>query len=121
MNLDNKLYCLQRLESFPGQRISATVRAPASSVWFSGHFPQDPVLPGIAQLFIVLQVIEKATKRALVLQKVHRTKYRRIIRPEEEIEISVQPADNAAGQWRFELTVEKQLACRGRLQAQFVE
>ncbi|MBS0013459.1 MAG: hypothetical protein KFF46_05760, partial [Desulfobacterales bacterium] len=105
----------------PEHRISATVRVPETSVWFSGHFPEDPVLPGIAQLFIVLQVIEKATKLSLVLQKVHRTKYRRVIRPEEEIEISVLPADNAEGQWRFELIVEKELACRGRLQAQFVE
>ena len=118
MARDDKWYCLEALESTEENWISAKLRVPETSLWFSGHFPGNPVLPGIAQLFLVLDVIEKATGKPLVLQKLHRTKYRRIIRPAEVIDLYAGPVDPDETVWRFELAVNDQTACRGRLQAE---
>ncbi len=49
MTHDSKWYCLEKLETSPQNRIRAKVRVPADSAWFSGHFPGNPVLPGIAR------------------------------------------------------------------------
>ena len=48
---------------------------------FTGHFPNHPVLPGVAMLQIVKELLEKHLKKPLFLKKVNRIKYLNIVNP----------------------------------------
>lgn len=117
---ESRWHFLETVEIMAEGCITARVSVPGNSLWFSGHFPGSPVLPGIAQISIVLDVIEKAAGHGVVLKKLYRTKYRRIIMPEESVDVYVLPVGPDADQWRFELIVDKQTACRGRLRARAI-
>jgi 3-hydroxymyristoyl/3-hydroxydecanoyl-(acyl carrier protein) dehydratase len=112
-----KWHRIDAIRKMAGGEIAAKVTVPADSPWFSGHFPGNPVLPGIAQIDIVFDIINTASGKGHVLKKVYRTKYRRVIGPDEQIDVVVFPSDPAGDNWRFEINAGSQTACRGRLQA----
>lgn len=60
----------------------------AQSPWFSGHFPDNPILPGIAQLKMVADIIAASRKDDdLHMSGLSRIKFRKIVRPGELLEI----------------------------------
>ena len=46
--------------SCTADRITASACVPADSVWYAGHFPGNPILPGIAILALVEEAIIEA-------------------------------------------------------------
>lgn len=56
---------------------------------FDGHFPGQPVLPAIIQLAAVRYIAECSLGQPLVPTNYERTKFRGIIQPDEEIEITL--------------------------------
>ena len=99
------------------ETVSATIVVPPESPWFSGHFPGDPVLPAIAQLAIVLDVAGDAAGLELIPKTVKRTKYRRVIRPGEIIDILLSRTGKNPVTYAFELSVDGEPACKGQLTA----
>ena len=89
------------------------VAFPAQSTWFQGHFPGDPVLPGIAQLHLVEETIRAVLGQEIRLVGLKRVRFKRIIRPEETIAISADPVEDKPGLYRFQLTVDGENACNG--------
>jgi 3-hydroxyacyl-[acyl-carrier-protein] dehydratase len=89
------------------------VSIPAESPWFQGHFPGDPLLPGIAQLHLVMEAIRATLDEAVCLTGLKRVRFKRIIRPEETIDIAVDPVQDKPGMYRFQLTIEGENACSG--------
>ena len=85
-------------------KISAEISAEVSSPWFSGHFPGDPVLPAIAQLSIVFDLIKedisKNGRNAKVIG-IKRARFKKIIRPGDIMEIQVLPVSDTS--YRFEI------------------
>ncbi len=119
--MQNNWYILENLEANPEGSIGAQVVVPPDSPWFSGHFPGNPVLPAVAQLAIVQDVIQKATGPDRIFKAVNRIKYRRIIRPDELINISVTPIDSGKGNYSFNITVNEEIACKGRVRTDLAE
>lgn len=118
-------YFLEKLETPEARGISARVVVPSDSPWFAGHFPGNPVLPAVAQLAIVfdvieLDVIERGSGRKLVPETIQRAKYRRVIRPDETIHVTVSPLDDPPGsramRYGFQMRVEDETACKGTMQ-----
>ena len=72
--------------SAPERSISGEIRAQvhvrADSRWFSGHFPNFPVLPAIAQVNMVVAMVTKATGTSLYLKKASRIKFKRLVAPD---------------------------------------
>ncbi len=66
--------------------ISAETSIEENSYWFSGHFPGDPILPGIAQILLVNDMI-KSVNDTLSLASVKRVKFRRLVRPNEKLRV----------------------------------
>lgn len=71
--------------------MQTSVTVDADSQWFSGHFPDDPILPGIAQLELIVKLISEATGTPLKLTGMSRVKFRKIVRPGDLLDIQVAP------------------------------
>jgi len=93
--------------------VARQVAVPADALWFQGHFPGDPMLPGIAQLHLVLEAIQAHLGGGVRLTGLKRVRFKRIIRPGEAIAITAEPVPDKAGLFRFGLTVEGENACSG--------
>ena len=56
---------------------------------FQGHFPDQPILPGIIQMAAVRSLAVKALNRQLVPTTTGRIKFRGFIQPKEQMSITV--------------------------------
>lgn len=83
------------------------------SPWFSGHFPDNPILPGIAQLSIVFDAVQNATKNELKIFEFKRVKFKKLIRPGDSLEIKAIQDKRNASTYSFMISVEGEVACNG--------
>lgn len=101
----------------------AQLLVPVGDPIFAGHFPGRPLLPGIAHLALLCQVLEELAARGILggeapgntpIVEVRRFRLRREIVPGDRIELRVQGCDEAgaeSGTCRFEL---RRLAAPGQ-------
>ena len=68
---------------------SVTILINPEHIVFKGHFPEQPVVPGVVQLQIVKELMEKHLDKKLMLNKVTQVKYLVPVIPDEEVEIIV--------------------------------
>jgi predicted hotdog family 3-hydroxylacyl-ACP dehydratase len=109
---------LPATQPLPGRAalsVVAELLVPARSPIFAGHFPGRPLLPGIAHLALLCQVLEELAARGLLggdapgntaIAEVRRFRLRREIVPGDRIELRVEGWDEArteAGSFRFDL------------------
>ena len=90
----------------------ASVVTDGDSPWFSGHFPDNPILPGIAQLKMVADLISKSGGGNLHMTGVSRIKFRKIVKPLELLDIQVTPGSKK-NQYIFKITSGDQDVCSG--------
>jgi len=64
------------------EKISASVSIHAQHKIFEGHFPSQPVLPGVCQIQLVKELLEKATEQKLFLREAAQCKFLQIVNPE---------------------------------------
>ena len=95
--------------------ITAEVEIGSDSPWFSGHFPGEPILPGIAQLAIIFEAIERSADKQLAVTGISRVKFRQIIRPHDHLSLIVSAVKNDLGSSAFRLMAGDELACRGTM------
>ncbi|MGE9311155.1 3-hydroxyacyl-ACP dehydratase [Niabella sp. CJ426] len=74
---------LYTLDSFndDAQKAVASVTLNAHHKIFEGHFPGQPVLPGVCQLQMVKELLERATKQKLFLAEAANCKFLQMIDP----------------------------------------
>lgn len=73
-------------ESEPGV-FAAGFRFPPDFPGFSGHFPDNPVLPGIVQIMAAAHVAGRGAP--LALRAVRRCKFLRPVRPDQSLAVTV--------------------------------
>lgn len=95
------------------KEICTEISVAPDSPWFSGHFPGDPILPGIAQLGMVFDAIRNTVDRELVITGVRRVRFRQIIRPDDHMEISISPDKTKQNDYIFRINVNTETACSG--------
>ena len=94
--------------------IAARVTTDGQSPWFSGHFPDNPILPGIAQLKMVADIIAASREDDAHMTGLSRIKFRKIVRPGELLDIhaTVSLSEN---QYAFRITSSTEEVCSGMM------
>lgn len=80
--LNNNLYTIDTFENVDG-KIEAALAIEASHKIFEGHFPGQPVLPGVCMLQIFKELLEKATGQELFLYQTDASKFLSMIDPHQ--------------------------------------
>jgi 3-hydroxyacyl-[acyl-carrier-protein] dehydratase len=83
---------------FHEQELNATIMLNKDHEIFTGHFPGNPVMPGVCMLQIIKELTERAVSKNLFLSVSSNIKFMAIINPEKNpklvLHISVQQGDN---------------------------
>lgn len=77
---------------------STTIQLNPRHIVYAGHFPGHPVTPGVIQLQIVHELLEKHVGRNLQLITVLRCKFLKILNPDETPRIVVSVECNRRGE-----------------------
>ena len=80
---------------------SVTYRVPADHPAFEGHFPGNPILPGIVQLRLFLLSANRLTGKEWKLKEVQRAKFLRPVLPGQTVTVKM----NAKAWDQFEFTL----------------
>ena len=81
---------------------------PAHEV-YKGHFPQQAVVPGVIQLQIIKELLEKGLSANLMIKEVIVAKYLNMIAPEENpvLDINIEYRLNETGDYLINATISK--------------
>lgn len=100
-------------------RTAAVVRFPGDSDWFSGHFPGNPIVPGVALIALATEAVierERDEGRSVAITGIRRVRFRLPVRPEDEVTLEVnRMPDRQAPAYSFTLCVAGEAACSGLL------
>ncbi|NNK85780.1 MAG: hypothetical protein HKO91_09535 [Desulfobacterales bacterium] len=108
-------YSLTNIKRTSSNEIFADAIAYENSPWFSGHFPGEPILPGVAQLGMVFNVIKRVCGKNWKISGVKRVKFKRIIKPGDKIKIITNKKDDENSLHTFQVMVDSHIACSGIL------
>jgi 3-hydroxyacyl-[acyl-carrier-protein] dehydratase len=106
-------YVLRDLKQSDSKELCADIEVPPDSLWFSGHFPGEPVLPGIAQLGMVLDAINQSSNQNMRISSVSRVRFKQIIRPNDQLKIIAAPQKDHAESYVFRIMARGELVCSG--------
>lgn len=69
--------------------------------WFRGHFPQQPVLPGIVQLHWAVMIVQACFDFSAPPVEIKRLKFKKVVTPPQVLELSISPRGNNEAQFAF--------------------
>lgn len=107
----NFTYEIMDLQSHDGT-ITACVLVDSESAWFDGHFPDDPILPGVAQLSIVVELLKRLLGRPVYANRLSRVRFKQIIRPGDRLDVRLSQNKDPCS-YTFVLSVDSEVACNG--------
>lgn len=90
--MEDKWLTLSSVKAKEPNQLEAEVFVPVDSLWFSGHFPGEPILPGMALISVVWQVIRRAGEEkgeAIELSRLKRVRFSQPVRPGEQISVQI--------------------------------
>jgi len=88
------------------------VRVPVNSPWFDGHFPDAPVLPGVAQLGMVHDLLCRMMDQPLPVTQVSRVRFKQMIHPGQDLILTVKTGDKNSSH-SFRISGDEGLICSG--------
>jgi 3-hydroxymyristoyl/3-hydroxydecanoyl-(acyl carrier protein) dehydratase len=95
------------------ERLSGQLEVPADAC--AGHFPGNPVVPGVLQLILVEQFLGARIGDDVAVSAVPRARFRRPVVPGDVLGISARSSGTG---WTFSLTVAGEVVCDGSLARQ---
>ena len=90
---------LSRVDSGDTQRFELDISS--DLIWFSGHFPGYPVLPGVVQLRWAVEMSQQHFGLRAGPSEVMRLKFKGIIVPPRAVELSITRLGPAATQFAY--------------------
>lgn len=112
---------LQEVQAKEQNRIEAKAFVPTDSLWFSGHFPGEPILPGMALIHLVWQaIVRDAGKRGeeVRLDTVKRVRFTQPVRPGENLAVFITGGKGGDETlYSFKVVSGENVICSGTLAA----
>ena len=115
----------------PGEKLTAIKNVTINEPFFQGHFPTQPVMPGVLVLeamaqagaFLVLNSIEDPMKKNMLLSALSDAKFRHPIIPGDQLRLEMKLAKFKLGTALFEGKgyVGDKLVAEGKLRATVVD
>ncbi len=90
--MENQWSLLKEVRETNNNHIEALADIPSDSPWFSGHFPGEPILPGIALIHLVRQAIEQVELEKgnpLHLHSLKRVRFMQPVRPGDTLSVRI--------------------------------
>jgi 3-hydroxyacyl-[acyl-carrier-protein] dehydratase len=119
------------LEVEPGERVVAEHDVSAEAFWVPGHFPGEPVMPGVlitealaqTAALVFLADPEAGPQAVVYLVGLDKMRFRRPVRPGDTLRLQAKVADRHRRMWTFEVeaSVEGQRVANGSLLATLPE
>ena len=69
--------------------VNATIKLNPNHEVYKGHFPKQPVVPGVIQLQIIKEILENHLDKKLFMGNVSQVKYLIPITPEKNTELNI--------------------------------
>ena len=103
-------------EKDPGSLI-AEFQIREDSPWFAGHFPDEPILPGVAILSMAAEMIrhfEGIRQRKIRIAGLKRVRFRLPVKPHDTVtmELTFEKADRVVS-YGFQTRVKGEIVCTG--------
>ncbi len=92
-------YTLNSLENQEGEKYLAHISINEKHEIFNGHFPGNPIMPGVCMMQIIKEIAEQISGKTLLMERLSNVKFMALINPEQtpdlrlELEVAL-----AAGQ-----------------------
>ncbi|MHB8910321.1 MAG: 3-hydroxyacyl-ACP dehydratase FabZ family protein [Syntrophales bacterium] len=109
-----------------GERMTASAVVPGDSAWYAGHFPGNPILPGIAILALVKEAIiasELREGRRVMITRLGRVRFRLPVKPDDvmTLEITREKKHDGMVAYLFSVNLAGEAACTGAFTARLAE
>ncbi|MFO7801493.1 MAG: hypothetical protein R6V55_04245 [Desulfovermiculus sp.] len=114
MNSSMTWHTVQSVHTTSQDAVQARVLLPENSQWFDGHFPGEPILPGIAQLAMVEEIVRRGFGVWYRLLTVDKVRFKKVIRPGDEVSVLVCRKNHDQMFFSFQVLHQGDLACGGR-------
>lgn len=112
-------YTIKSFETTDGQKYVATIMLNKDHDVFKGHFPGNPVTPGVCMMQIIKELTQQAVNTPLIMISASNIKFMALINPEINpllrLELDIVTADDATVKVKntsyFDETVALKLSC----------
>ena len=112
---------LREINTISPNEIEALAYVATDSPWFLGHFPNEPILPGIALINLTQQaIIEDSAARGegIIFEVLKRVRFTGPVRPGESLKVNI--IREEAGEeslFSFKVSSEENIVCSGLIAA----
>ena len=106
-------YHVEELER-TAEQIRYRFEFPATSRFFEGHFPDNPILPGVAQVLICTEVLATSLATPVFVRELESVRFRKPLTPSTPCELTIQLPD-ADGRIGFAFHSEEGLVADGKM------
>ena len=115
------------LECIPGESITALKNVTINEPFFPGHFPSEPVMPGVlilealaqAGLILGMRTVESEEGTIVYFAGIDKARFKRRVVPGDQLLLKLVVGSAKKRIWRFdaEAWVGDELACRAQMMA----
>lgn len=77
-------------EKISDSKYSITILINEKHDVFKGHFPGNPIMPGVCMIQIIKELTEKITQQTLIIQTLSNVKFMALINPESTPELRLE-------------------------------
>ncbi len=97
---------------FDKNSITGQFNIPANSLWFEGHFPNEPVLPGVSMLCMIEDLIRKANPD-INITGLRRIRFRQLVHQNEILTVKITWEGSSPKTASFDITGNDNLISSG--------
>ena len=108
------------LEIEPGKRIKGIKHVREEEYYFQGHFPGNPIMPGVLQVetiaqagAVVVLILPENKGKLVLFAGIDKARFKRMVKPGDEliIEVEIESFRRNIGKGKGRATVDGELAC----------